>query len=70
MISKIWEEIIKQLRKKIILFFKWQHHFTIYFLIPQPILVTANCMLGPFSLPQVSDVAHGALVFKLIFIRL
>lgn len=64
------KKLLNNWEKKIILFFKWLHHLTTYFLIPQPILVTANCMLGPFSLPQVSDVAHGALVFKLIIIRL
>lgn len=64
------KKLLNNWEKKIILFFKWLHHLTTYFLIPQPILVTANCMLGPFSLPQVSDVAHGALVFKLILIRL
>lgn len=58
------KKLLNNWEKKIILFFKWLHHLTTYFLIPQPILVTANCMLGPFSLPQVSDVAHGALVFN------
>lgn len=68
--QKFGKKLLNNWEKKIILFFKWLHHLTTYFLIPQPILVTANCMLGPFSLPQVSDVAHGALVFKLIIIRL
>lgn len=71
--QKFEKKLLNNWEKKLFCFSSDSIILLSIFLIPQPILVTAlsaNCMLGLFSLPQVSDVAHGALVFKLILIRL